>query len=1318
MNKYIKLFLTGLVLMTIANCGGGGTTISTSSTSDAFDGGNTEFNPQMDILWVVDPSKSMFEEVEKVRSNISVFIESFIELGYSYRMGVISSSAWSQEAYLADSTNLPFLVSGSDPVFARLHKGQCVDRTLAGTKPEFLSAGLPVGTFLTEFNRYFDVYGVDAGTAGCGIVGPPFGTFAQVPNNFFEDSNGFSTANRQRLGEYVNDERPLQSVRAFLNSAAGAAFVRPNAHLAIIIVSDEQDASRDSLVPNSTYVTGAPGNHNTQLYLNFLDTYKSGRQNYSIYSIVDTTQIGNISRDIAVPSGGLSFDINASQADYVTNLSQIGRQILVSASFFPIAYRPIPSTIQITIIKQNGLIVVVPADTGSGGFTYISAQQGIVLSAAYLPARNDAVKINYVPAQLISGVSDQPRLTMSNLTVVENAVDTVVGTVSLLFANSTNGVYSITDDASNGFEIDPTTGTVKTRLASNFDAEAAPNLKDITVRLTIPGVAPQPDVVFNKEFTIAITDVPDSNPVAVLDSYVASESNADPSGNIRLAGNLSFNDTGLDAIEPHTWISDNVVTQLNGNTATNSVVVNTNGTFVFNVNALQLNLNAGQTAQFRFSYFVRGTLPAPIDSAPVNVTITVNGSNQSPIISTAIADQTVEFTGGLIQIPILDSGITVSGTALGNKAQMIDANLGAGFESASAGAHDVKILFPNTDAYEVDRFEVTGGHSLGNAIFQVLAQDGTSVITREVLPVSLGSTLTVPMNQKVIGRGVRILRPVGSKNANNDVNLRINEVRVFGILAQGFSINLYNNFSDADRLTGDKLTFFATEEFGEGPAPSWLSITQDNSDALPANHAAVLSGIPPAAANVNVGIVAQDSSGATVFEVFNIRRIGAGGSAINGAPIALLPLQDEKRGGFTLKRFGGGSANANPQLDNQIVWGEIDNFFVDPYAGQPIRDAFTMSGLCTGGTGTCQLSASGFRTNPASIPDPIENLLPANQRIHFGDNYSTENGWSSTPVYTDVKFPNNSAATCVNSAFLLPGNGGRVTPCINAVRSYAETYSGYFVPAKTGIYRFRTRTIDDNIRLFLAPTEYIEDLLPVVTVSFCVSSMVTMTQSVAPGLNTGSTCSSEFRGTPGGPTGNQNGAAVGAPTQIFYEGTTQSYKDGYTLLKQGNAYAFELRFAEGGGQVAFEFEFDRKDQSCDPTTNSPTSVCWDGFRPIDASVLVPAEGADAHDPQVISAAAGVNLNVSSLFYDAEQDTLLYSARLVNPNGTAFVGPGSTSTVAEIGLTINSVTGLLVGTLNTVYTSATVKPRVVFTATERFTANQSATSSLPIKFDLN
>jgi VCBS repeat-containing protein len=1314
MKNLFQLLLTGLMIMTLANCGGGGGSLFTLATSDSFDDGDLDYNPKMDILMVVDPSKSMFEEVEKVRNNISVFIEGFIALGYEYRMGVISTSAWSDEAYLTDPVNLNFLYNSGEPVFARLHKGECVDKSGADALLPALALGYldplnsaNLGAFLTQFSKNFDVYGVQLNTSGCGLVGPPFGSYGEVVNNFFQDSNGYDTNTRQRVWEYINDERPLQSVRAFIErdlvKPVNDRFLRADAHLAIIIVSDEPDASRDSLTPNLTFQPNAPGNHTAQDYIDYLTVVKGSIANFSIYSIVDSSFPVNISKDIATMSGGLSFDINATQAEYITNLNQISQAILVSSSFFPIAYKPIPSTIEIQIIKANGSIVNVPKDAGSGGFTYISAQQGVTLSVDYLPASGDSLKINYIPAVLINGVSDQPRLSLSSLAIPENSPDTtVLGTVSLLYGDATGGTYAITSSNPVGaYAIDGTTGVITVADSSKFDSEQQ-GKHQINLSLSVPGVVD----AYTKTVLISITDVADSIPVAADDSYTVSETIVDGSGNITVNGNLTFNDYDIDSSEAHTWALSG------GNPALGTLTINANGTFQYVVAAASLKggsgLDAGDEEDITFSYNITDAGTNVSNTASVLIKIT--GFNQPPELYNPILDQTVSFLGGLVKIPIVSGDVTASGFASGSAANLVDGAAGTSATTSSAGAHWVQLTFPASSIWEVDRFEMDSNQSLGNAIFQIKAPGTGQVITREVLPVTAGTDLTVTMGSKVIGGSVKILRPVGSLNSAGNQNLQLSEISVYGIEAQSFTIDLLAHFQDLD--PGDSLTFYVTDPYGEGPAPGWISVVGTD-----------LVGIPPSGANTNVGIIAQDTSGATAFTVFNITRTGSGSGASNGPPIAVLPLDDEKRGGISLKRFGGRretspgvyvdctSANnncetaSNPLTDNAIRHGEGDNFLVNPYAGEAIRDALV-------GQTPNRLDAATYQTStniPLVIRDALTLAGHANQIPHFGDNYGSENGWVITPVYTDSKYPTASATFCNQSVTA----NGRINPCIRDMRAYGDTYTGYFVPAQTGVYRFRSSTpVDDMVRLLMAPTEYVEDLTPVIT------SNHTGVQNIANSIynNLGDSYAANQEFSP------NSHPAAGHNTSMFYDGPVTinqgSYRKGYLYLKQGNVYAFEIRFQEGGGAVQFSFEYDRKDITCNPTNSVTTSpgACWDGWAAIDASVLVPNDGPDAHVPQVITAPSNaVSVDVTTMFYDAEQDILDYTARLVNPDGTPFVGPGSTSDVSEIGLGMNAQTGMLVGTLNTNYDAANPKPRIIFTVTERFTPTQAQTSSLPIKF---
>jgi hypothetical protein len=148
---------------------------------------------------------------------------------------------------------------------------------------------------------------------------------------------------------------------------------------------------------------------------------------------------------------------------------------------------------------------------------------------------------------------------------------------------------------------------------------------------------------------------------------------------------------------------------------------------------------------------------------------------------------------------------------------------------------------------------------------------------------------------------------------------------------------------------------------------------------------------------------------------------------------------------------------------------------------------------------------------------------------------------------------------------------------------------------------------------------------------------------------------------------------------------------------------------EGGGSVAFDFEFDYRPLGAANWTPN-------NWRPIDAVTVVPFNGTEAHTPRVISSQPSVAYDASDLFYDAEQDILEYAVEMVNADGTPYLGPGGTSNVSEIGLNFSSSTGLLSGTLNSVYDNAVTKPRVRFRATERFTPAQQSVQSLVIKFN--
>lgn len=1336
--SFYRLIFFATVIILNNSCGGGGGSISTLATTEAFDETELDFSPEMDILWVVDPSRSMKTEIETVQNNIQEFIGDFITKGYDYRMGIITTAAWSHEAFL-DGLDTDLLDGGSgEPLFARLHRGDCTNFAGVGSQDAVLSPSTAsdIGNFINKFKINFDVYGIALDTSGCGL--DFFSNYAGVPGNIF---NSYTPGDRSELAVYVGDERPLQSIKAFLE--ADTTFLRPNAYLAVIIISDELDASRDSLVPSLTFTPNVqgqpavPGNHTAEQYRSFIRGLKGGNDNkFGIFSIVNLDLEGiNIAAEAAGSEN--TFDINAERSVYLENLNKIRGEILESATTYTLNREPIESTIRIQVIGINGITIDVPKSTGPNveGWAYDpnNGEFGsiVFIGTQYTPAQGDGIIVDYTPRFLSGGTINDPYLLLSNNRILENSPNgTVVGTVSQInrtIAPTDIVNYTMTSLPTGFFSIDSTTGVITANNINTppnnvLNAEAA-SKHQLTVKLEVT----KEDTTtyeLNRVFTVSVLDVPDTEPVAGNFGIEVSESTSLPNGQIIINGNVTYYVSGIDASEIHTYsVVGGPITGL---------TFNSNGSFTYTANRAALNLSIGNDFELPFQYMVTGTnvvagspAPNPLpaeDTDTGTVTLTITAANNIPtylsVTSPINNNQPITPNNEGIsfgQIPLVVGDVEISGSYTGDVAAFI----GAGNANINSGAngenyHEVMITFPDDKLYEVScvRLYRDGSSSLGNVIYQIQTSGVNSIpITREVFPVSLSgnsnrakpvtaqgacdslssSYFTIYTDRDYIGGKLRLIRPFGARNPQGDSSIRLDRIQVFGTEARFTEIDLMDHFEDLDIIggvngDGDTLTFYVTDAFGEGPAPGWASIGGPNN-----THLRLL---PSASVNDVLGILAVDESGAEAFTT--VRVVGSGGGSVSNAPpISLLKLDDTKRGGLSMRRWGGtgttpaqGCTIPNGR-DNNIVHIEIDNFIQQPFP------------------------ATG------SYYDILNTASNPEQAAHNGDIRSgeSENGWCSAPVHEDTKYPTGSTSFCGNSNFNAAANIGKVIPCINGARSYGEVYSGFFVPATTGVYKFRTRAVDNTVLLKIAPTEYAEDNTEIFIANWADDNLEQALRSLInyPTDDLGSTAArnSEFAGSGSG-TSLTNYRAIPYDTNIFYDlngipstsNYNNNYSKGYMYMTQGNIYAFEMRFGEGGGSVVFDFEFDRKD------LNGST---WDGWRTMDASVVVPNRGVTtSHTPFLLPVGAlnAVNFETKDLFYDAELDLLEYSARLVNADGTVY-GTGS---IGQIGLSIGLLSGILEGNLNGTYTSLAehLKPRIVFRATERF--GGSLAESLPVKFE--
>ncbi len=255
-----KHILCVSILFTIG-CGGGSVSVIPSTESSTIEG--STINEKMDVLWVVDCSGSMNNEIDNVQRNAMSFVKDYLAYNYDFRIGIISTTAWSQKHYdyelsgasnpdfnntYVDSTLNPYL-----PILNVLHSGEASDQDTMSpylsqsditqadrdaldidfcdctytdnnmdgdvTDPGEKSCEDPVAdsctdltsyvtanpnSFLNKFRVNFDIYGRDVGKKNCGSMSPS-------PENW-------TNANDSTI-RFVADERGIDSVTSFISTS-------------------------------------------------------------------------------------------------------------------------------------------------------------------------------------------------------------------------------------------------------------------------------------------------------------------------------------------------------------------------------------------------------------------------------------------------------------------------------------------------------------------------------------------------------------------------------------------------------------------------------------------------------------------------------------------------------------------------------------------------------------------------------------------------------------------------------------------------------------------------------------------------------------------------------------------------------------------------------------------------------------------------------------------------------------------------------------------------------------------------------------------
>ena len=312
----------------------------------------SQTNVKVDVLWVVDNSGSMETSQDNVAANFQSFIDKFQSTNFDYQIAVTNTGAWRAEF-------------DNDPSLSRFRDGDGVTSTgITVIKPDTPDLEQ---TFITNIKQ--------------GITGNA-------------------------------DERGWQSLRAALSNQDNLAepFPRPDAILAVIILTDEDDFSHDGTanVQNLPDPYNNPDLHDPMIYYDFLHDLTNStatKRNFMVNTIgiLDEQCKAEVETDwgarklaerymsVTEASGGYKGSICDDFSDVLTGITDA---IIQYTTRFPLDREPAVDTI---VVRVND--VEIPMSS-QNGWSYDAESNSILFHGSAVPGKDAIVGVTYDPAGL------------------------------------------------------------------------------------------------------------------------------------------------------------------------------------------------------------------------------------------------------------------------------------------------------------------------------------------------------------------------------------------------------------------------------------------------------------------------------------------------------------------------------------------------------------------------------------------------------------------------------------------------------------------------------------------------------------------------------------------------------------------------------------------------------------------------------------------------------------------------------------------------------------------------------------------------------
>lgn len=339
-----SLLFTALAFLCFS-CEKGGGQFSVLSSTNRFEQTTTYVPRQLDVLFVVDNSGSMSSSQSSLATHFPSFISFFKDKGYDFKIAVTTTDAFYGDQFVSSGCGSLCNIEQT--------------RFKSGTTPKIYQIN----------NQTPNLESVFASNVNVGISGS-------------------------------GDERAFSSFRAALSSNLNTGFRRSGAFLAIVIVSDEEDFSHDTISMNESY--SQPTLHTVQSYRTYLESLTNGSSgndfSVSTISILDETcrsslgsgrKIGLRYMELASLTGGSQNSLCQNFDSVLNNISStIANQ---TAAQFALNRVPVLSSIRVLV---NGTLL---SENGSNGWSYDSSRNIIQIKGAATPAAGDIVIINFDP---------------------------------------------------------------------------------------------------------------------------------------------------------------------------------------------------------------------------------------------------------------------------------------------------------------------------------------------------------------------------------------------------------------------------------------------------------------------------------------------------------------------------------------------------------------------------------------------------------------------------------------------------------------------------------------------------------------------------------------------------------------------------------------------------------------------------------------------------------------------------------------------------------------------------------------------------------